>query len=278
MTIRPATPTTPPRSTSASSPAPPRAAFRSELDLAPFETAPLRSDDAAPPPPPRPPRERHDGAPAQRARHRHAQGRPRHRVPRDLGLREVLDRRRPRRRPRGARRSRASATARRAPRRHCPAEAAERRGPIRRAIDAIGEGVPIVAVHMTAGLVDEWVMGDGVRRARRPRRQPRARPPMLDRRPRRQGPARAVLRRSRPTWRLRRLAPRRQADPRLPGARPSARSEPSSAPTPTAPSSRPPSSAAPTGTSVRDSVGERVAALPGLDARVGAAVTRKLTS
>jgi len=36
-------------------------------------------------------------------------------------------------------------------------EAAERRGPIRRAILAIGQGVPVIGVHMTMGLVDEWV-------------------------------------------------------------------------------------------------------------------------
>ncbi|GAA0965197.1 hypothetical protein [Frigoribacterium faeni] len=46
------------------------------------------------------------------------------------------------------------------PRRHTPSEAVERRGPITRAIEAMGKGVPIVAVHMTTGLVDEWVMGD----------------------------------------------------------------------------------------------------------------------
>jgi hypothetical protein len=36
-------------------------------------------------------------------------------------------------------------------------EASERRGPIRRAISAIRLGVPIIAVHMTTGLVDEWI-------------------------------------------------------------------------------------------------------------------------
>ena len=36
-------------------------------------------------------------------------------------------------------------------------EAGERRGPIRRAISAIVIGTPIVAVHMTIGLVDEWI-------------------------------------------------------------------------------------------------------------------------
>jgi hypothetical protein len=34
----------------------------------------------------------------------------------------------------------------------------ERRGPIRRAISAMGLGVPIIGVHMTSGLVDEWIM------------------------------------------------------------------------------------------------------------------------
>lgn len=43
-------------------------------------------------------------------------------------------------------------------RRHTMAEASERRGPIRRAILAIRQGVPIVAVHMTTGLIDEWIM------------------------------------------------------------------------------------------------------------------------
>jgi len=37
-------------------------------------------------------------------------------------------------------------------------ERAERRGPIRRAILAAGLGAPIVAVHTTSGLVDEWVV------------------------------------------------------------------------------------------------------------------------
>jgi hypothetical protein len=42
-------------------------------------------------------------------------------------------------------------------RRHARNEAAERRGPIRRAISAIVVGTPIVAVHMTVGLIDEWI-------------------------------------------------------------------------------------------------------------------------
>lgn len=37
-------------------------------------------------------------------------------------------------------------------------EAAVRRGPIRRAIYAMNKGFPIVGVHMTLGLIDEWVM------------------------------------------------------------------------------------------------------------------------
>lgn len=42
-------------------------------------------------------------------------------------------------------------------RRHGLAEASDRRGPIRRAISAMTIGEPIIAVHMTSGLVDEWV-------------------------------------------------------------------------------------------------------------------------
>lgn len=34
----------------------------------------------------------------------------------------------------------------------------ERRGPIRRAVEAMRRGVPIIAVHTTTGLIDEWVM------------------------------------------------------------------------------------------------------------------------
>lgn len=45
-----------------------------------------------------------------------------------------------------------------APRRSV-AERAERRGPIRRALLAAGLGAPIVAVHTTSGLVDDWVLG-----------------------------------------------------------------------------------------------------------------------
>jgi hypothetical protein len=37
------------------------------------------------------------------------------------------------------------------------AESNDRRGPIRRAVSAIRLGVPIIAVHTTTGLVDEWV-------------------------------------------------------------------------------------------------------------------------
>ena len=42
-------------------------------------------------------------------------------------------------------------------RRHTRSEYNDRRGPIRRAVSAIRLGVPIIAVHMTTGLVDEWV-------------------------------------------------------------------------------------------------------------------------
>jgi len=42
--------------------------------------------------------------------------------------------------------------------RHSRSEAAVRRGPIRRAISAMNKGFPIVGVHMTLGLIDEWVM------------------------------------------------------------------------------------------------------------------------
>ncbi|CAN5126403.1 hypothetical protein BH09ACT3_BH09ACT3_05400 [soil metagenome] len=37
-------------------------------------------------------------------------------------------------------------------------EAAVRRGPIRRAVLALNKGFPIVGVHSTLGLIDEWVM------------------------------------------------------------------------------------------------------------------------
>jgi hypothetical protein len=37
-------------------------------------------------------------------------------------------------------------------------EGSDRRGPIRRAVSAIRLGVPIVAVHTTTGLIDEWIM------------------------------------------------------------------------------------------------------------------------
>jgi hypothetical protein len=42
-------------------------------------------------------------------------------------------------------------------RRHGRDEASDRRGPIRRAISAIRLGVPIIAVHTTTGLIDEWI-------------------------------------------------------------------------------------------------------------------------
>jgi hypothetical protein len=43
-------------------------------------------------------------------------------------------------------------------------ESAVRRGPIRRAILAFNKGFPIVGVHMTLGLIDEWVMDAAYRR------------------------------------------------------------------------------------------------------------------
>jgi len=36
-------------------------------------------------------------------------------------------------------------------------ESVERRGPIRRAITGLIQGVPIIGVHVTSGLVDEWI-------------------------------------------------------------------------------------------------------------------------
>jgi len=45
------------------------------------------------------------------------------------------------------------------PPRHAASEAVERRGPITRALQAITVGSPIVAVHTTTGAVDEWVLG-----------------------------------------------------------------------------------------------------------------------
>jgi hypothetical protein len=36
-------------------------------------------------------------------------------------------------------------------------EASDRRGPIRRALEGIRVGVPIIAVHTTEGLIDEWI-------------------------------------------------------------------------------------------------------------------------
>jgi hypothetical protein len=46
-------------------------------------------------------------------------------------------------------------------RRHTRAEAPDRHGPVWRAVSAIRVGTSIVAVHMTAGLVDGWVTGAG---------------------------------------------------------------------------------------------------------------------
>lgn len=42
-------------------------------------------------------------------------------------------------------------------RRTTRSEHSDRRGPIRRAVSAIRLGVPIIAVHMTTGLIDEWI-------------------------------------------------------------------------------------------------------------------------
>ncbi|MCU1526302.1 MAG: hypothetical protein JWP75_65 [Frondihabitans sp.] len=52
------------------------------------------------------------------------------------------------------------------PKRHGAGEAAERRGPIRRAVIAVGLGAPIVAVHMTIGLIDEWILREAYERIR----------------------------------------------------------------------------------------------------------------
>jgi hypothetical protein len=52
------------------------------------------------------------------------------------------------------------------PKRHGAGEAAERRGPIRRAVIAVGLGAPIVAVHMTMGLIDEWILREAYDRIR----------------------------------------------------------------------------------------------------------------
>jgi hypothetical protein len=53
--------------------------------------------------------------------------------------------------------SRAQETAEGKPR-HAVSEGVERRGPIRRAVLAMGRGVPIIGVHMTSGIIDEWIM------------------------------------------------------------------------------------------------------------------------
>lgn len=44
------------------------------------------------------------------------------------------------------------------PRRHSADELIQRSGPIRRAVAAVGLGAPIVATHMTIGLIDEWIL------------------------------------------------------------------------------------------------------------------------
>lgn len=48
-----------------------------------------------------------------------------------------------------------------------PRELAERRGPVRRALLANLDGVDVVAVHATAGLVDEWIIGEAFGALRR---------------------------------------------------------------------------------------------------------------
>ncbi|ROP78579.1 MULTISPECIES: hypothetical protein [unclassified Frigoribacterium] len=161
------------------------------------------------------------------------------------------------------------------PRRHSPAEAVERRGPITRAIEAIGRGVPIVAVHMTTGLVDEWVMRHAydvlVERADSPAltavverlRTVKARHEEffdVEARWRLEDSARAVKQTraslSTAVWPLgaveRSDAERTFFDAAVWGGA--------------------------AGHLRADAVGDRVASLPGLDASVGAAVTRKLTA
>ena len=49
--------------------------------------------------------------------------------------------------------------------RHALAEFTERRGPIRRAVEAFSLGSPVVGVHTTTGLIDDWVMADAYRQA-----------------------------------------------------------------------------------------------------------------
>ena len=50
------------------------------------------------------------------------------------------------------------------PRRHDPAERADRRGPIRRAFLSNLPGADIVGAHVSAGLVDEWITSAAYRR------------------------------------------------------------------------------------------------------------------
>lgn len=161
------------------------------------------------------------------------------------------------------------------PRRHSPSEAVERRGPITRAIEAMGKGVPIVAVHMTTGLVDEWVMSDAydvlVERASDP-----ALTAVVDR-------IRAIKSRHErffgieSRWRL-------DDSPR---AVKQTRASLSTAVLPIGAIERADSErtlfdalvyGGAEGHLRADAVGERVAALPGLDSTIGSAVTRKLTA
>ena len=128
-----------------------RGSLRDELDLASLGATPLAADVVTVLEALRRARGSHHGAPAQRARHAHPQGRPSHGVPRDLGVREVLDRRRARRRS-----SRRAAAARRRPGRPhgCPQRPRRgirrARGPVRRAFAGFTQGESIVGAHTAA--------------------------------------------------------------------------------------------------------------------------------
>ena len=117
-------------------------------------------------------RGRHDGAPAQRARHAHPQGRARHGVPRDVGVREVLDRGcaprdRRRERRREHRPGRRASAGGEPPLHTGPAvsggAASGGRGPVRRAFAGITQGWAVIGAHMAVGLVDDRMLGDGLR-------------------------------------------------------------------------------------------------------------------
>ena len=141
----------------------PRATPRPSSISTRFAAAPARPEALAPAPLSRPARERDDGAPPQSARHGHPQGRKGHRVPRHLGVREVLARRRPRRRARGARRA---ATQGRRPRARpaTPCRSARAARPDHpRPRRPSASACRIIAVHTTTGVVDEWVIAHGIR-------------------------------------------------------------------------------------------------------------------